>query len=154
MMVPLSRPSLASPSPAPALDPARLRAAFEQVRALALEEWPDLDAAALAETGGELELVVALIATHTGHTRAMTRRHLAELVSLALDPEPAPTPAASPPPRARPARPRPAPRARAPRPDDDDDDGPSPVEPLDRLVRSLEVHLDDIARQVKQDVTP
>ena len=108
-----------------------------------MDEWPDLDAAALDATAGDAEAVVSLVAAHTERTKVLTRRQLAELLAIATEPEPEPQPQ---PQRAKPAR---SASRRKPAPDET-----SPTEPLDRLVRNLEEHLDDIARQVKQDVTP
>ncbi|NOY24956.1 MAG: hypothetical protein GXP62_03700, partial [Oligoflexia bacterium] len=98
-------------------------------------------AAAVAGSAANADALVALIAGHSGHTRALTRQQLGELLDVATQPSPqdAPPPGAD--------RRDSTSQARARRPAD-----PSPLEPLDRLVRSLEEHLDDMARQVKQDV--
>ena len=98
-----------------------------------LEEWPSLDAEALDATGGQLELVVALVAEETGRTRAVSRRQLRELVAE-LEPPPEPRP--------------PAPAAPPAPPD------PARLDALDRLFNTLESHLDDLTRQVKADVAP
>lgn len=60
------------------------------LRALVLEEWPGLDPAALdaaldAAQGGS-DALVALLAEHSGHTRALARRKLAELEQLVAEP--------------------------------------------------------------------
>lgn len=134
-----------APTPSHSLDPGAFQAAFALVLPLMRDEWPGLDPNTLAATEGDVDAVVALVAENTGQTRALCRRQLFELLALAS--EHAPEPAAAPSPsRAAPRR-----AARAPSPEPAE---PSPVEPLDRLVRNLEEHLDDIARQVKQDVAP
>jgi len=66
-------------SPVPAEDFAR---AFSAVEPLIREEWPGLDASALEATGGDLEKVTALVATHADRTKALVRRQLDELYEL------------------------------------------------------------------------
>lgn len=113
-------------------DAARFQARFDQLREPILEEWPGVDGEALDATGGQLELVVALVAEHTGRTHALTRRLLRELMAeLDLPPEP-----------------RPQVRSVAREPE------PPHLDALDRLFNTLESHLDDLTKQVKSDVTP
>ncbi len=119
-------------SPRQILDPARLTAHFGALRPWILDEWPDLDADALDGTGGDADALTSLIAEHTGRTRAATRHQLAELLDLATRPDPEPTRQA---------------RRSAPPPVE-------PADPIERLVSSLEGHLDELTRQVKADVTP
>lgn len=57
--------------------------AATEVLALVREEWPDLDEEQLAKTDADPKKLVALIVEHTGQTRALTRRQVAELVALA-----------------------------------------------------------------------
>lgn len=59
------------------------RTAFEAVSALMREEWRELDAAALAETAGDLEKAVALVAKATDRTKVAVRRQIEELVAVA-----------------------------------------------------------------------
>lgn len=59
------------------------RTAFEAVSALMREEWRELDAAALAETAGDLEKAVALVARATDRTKVAVRRQIEELVAVA-----------------------------------------------------------------------
>jgi ElaB/YqjD/DUF883 family membrane-anchored ribosome-binding protein len=55
---------------------------FERLTRLVLEEWPAVDPKALAETDGDDEKLVELVATATGHTRALVRSQVAELRRL------------------------------------------------------------------------
>lgn len=120
------------PTSPSALNPDQLRARFAQLLPLLAEEWPDLNAVELEATAGDADALVELIATRTDQTRALTRRQLAELLTLVST---------------SPRRPRPAAQSSAA--------SSSPaVEPLDRLVHSLEEYLDDLTRQVKRDVAP
>lgn len=116
------------------LNPELLRARFVQLLPLLAEEWPDLNPVEVEATDGDAQALVELIASRTDQTRALTRRKVAELLSL-LNPPP--------------KRARATPGTRPP---------PSPStpvsEPLDRLVISLEEYLDDLTRQVKRDVAP
>lgn len=121
-------PPLTGNGPNP--DAARFEARFEELRVLILEEWPDVEVDALDATGGQFELVAALVAEATGRTRAVSRRQLRELLAE-LDP---------------PSEPRPrAPRAAR---------EPRHLDPLERLFVTLESHLEDLTKQVKADVTP
>lgn len=113
------------------------------LQALIREEWPGLDGARLEACEGRLDAVVVLVADHTERTRALTRRQLAELLAVALEPAPEPLP-------------RPGPRV-APRPSAraaDREPLPPALEPFDRLLRSLEGHVDELTQQVKADVAP
>src|SRR5262245_38172739 len=65
------------------LTPETYRSNLERLRPLILEEWPAVDSAALADTAGDLERAVALIAERTGHTRSLVRTQLAELCEVA-----------------------------------------------------------------------
>ena len=60
---------------------------FDKLVPLIVGEWPDVPTEALAETKGNYDAVVALIARKTEHTRALVRRQLAELESLARAPK-------------------------------------------------------------------
>ncbi|MBL9026155.1 MAG: hypothetical protein JNL21_28435 [Myxococcales bacterium] len=62
--------------------------AFAAVSPLILEEWPGLDDKALAETEGDFDRVVALVADHTDRTRVVVRRKLGELLVVAEKAEP------------------------------------------------------------------
>jgi hypothetical protein len=66
--------------------------AFPTLRPAILGEWTELDEAALAATGGELDKVVALIAERTAHTKALVRRHLEELYRVVTQPIAEPNP--------------------------------------------------------------
>jgi hypothetical protein len=59
-------------------------AAFaEHIRPLILEEWPEVDAAALDATGGEPQAVIRAIAAATQHSKVLIRKQLAELAEVA-----------------------------------------------------------------------
>lgn len=62
-----------------------MSAAAPSLRALVLEEWPGLSAEALDAAIGETERLVELVAEHSGHTRALARRKLAELGQLVAE---------------------------------------------------------------------
>lgn len=62
--------------------------AFSTLRPAILGEWSQVDDAALADTSGELDKVVALIAERTSHTKALVRRQLEELYRVVLTPPP------------------------------------------------------------------
>lgn len=53
------------------------------LKPLLREEWPELDEAALDETGGDRAALIALIATRTEHSKALVRRQLGELEEIA-----------------------------------------------------------------------
>ena len=52
---------------------------WELIRPHIVVRWPAVDEQVLAQTEGEREAVVALIAARTQHTRTLVRRHLAAL---------------------------------------------------------------------------
>ena len=54
-------------------------ASFVTLRPLVLNEWPELTATDLDHTDGDAERLVALVASVTGHTRALVRQQLTEL---------------------------------------------------------------------------
>lgn len=58
---------------------------FDRVQTLIVEEWPSVSKEALAATGGDLEKVAAIVAESAGRTRALAKKQLAELASLARD---------------------------------------------------------------------
>jgi len=58
---------------------------FDRVQTLIVEEWPSVSKEALAQTGGDLEKVAAIVAESAGRTRALAKKQLAELASLAKD---------------------------------------------------------------------
>lgn len=60
---------------------------FPKLKPLICQEWPEVDANALAATEGDYDKVVALVAKTTEHTKSLVRRHLAELTELAAEPE-------------------------------------------------------------------
>jgi ElaB/YqjD/DUF883 family membrane-anchored ribosome-binding protein len=60
-------------------------ATFEALQPLIRAEWPVVDEAALTETAGDYEKVVALVAKSTEHTKALVRRHLGELQQVAAE---------------------------------------------------------------------
>lgn len=55
---------------------------FASLEAAILAEWPSVDRASLAATGGELDQVVELVAEKTEHTRTLVRKQLGELEKL------------------------------------------------------------------------
>jgi hypothetical protein len=56
---------------------------FDGLKPLICAEWPAVEEASLAETGGDYAKVVELIAKTTDHTKALVRRHLGELQQIA-----------------------------------------------------------------------
>jgi ElaB/YqjD/DUF883 family membrane-anchored ribosome-binding protein len=56
---------------------------FAAVVPLVREEWPSLERARVEETAGDLDALVALVAEHSGRTKAMARRQLLELARVA-----------------------------------------------------------------------
>ncbi|MBM4358148.1 MAG: hypothetical protein FJ096_08550 [Deltaproteobacteria bacterium] len=60
---------------------------FTRLASLIRDEWPMVDADALAATEGVDERVVELVAQRTEHTRTLVRRQLDELKRLAAKPE-------------------------------------------------------------------
>jgi hypothetical protein len=67
---------------AAALSEESFRASFGTLKDAILAEWPAIDGEALVATDGELEKVVALVATKTEHTKTLVRKHLAELSTI------------------------------------------------------------------------
>ena len=65
-------------------------AAWENLQPAILEEWSQVDAAALNDTDGELDKVVALIAERAVRTKALVRRQLTELYYVVSEPPVAP----------------------------------------------------------------
>lgn len=55
---------------------------FDQLVPLIVDEWPQVDGEALRQTRGDLDLMVALIATETEHSKALIRKQLDELREL------------------------------------------------------------------------
>jgi len=66
---------------------AQFKESFATVVLLMKEEWAALEDDALAELDGDLEQAVALLATHLESTKAAARRHIVELVDLAVSQE-------------------------------------------------------------------
>jgi hypothetical protein len=60
--------------------------AFATLRPAILAEWSELSQAALGETAGELDKVVALVAESTTHTKALVRRQLEEIYRVVMEP--------------------------------------------------------------------
>lgn len=56
-----------------------------KLRSLVLEEWPGLDAQALEGALGDRDSLVELVAEHSGRTRTLARRQIAELESLSAE---------------------------------------------------------------------
>ena len=69
--------------------------AFKLMQPAILAEWPQVDAAGLAGTEGDLDRAVGLIAEQTAHTKALVRRQLDELHRVLLAPPRRPRPAGS-----------------------------------------------------------
>ena len=65
-----------------AIDPQTVTLDFERLTPALLAEWPELDPAELAATGGELDPLVDLVARVTGHTRTLARQQIIELHGL------------------------------------------------------------------------
>lgn len=59
------------------------RESWAEIEPLVQQEWPQLDATALASTNGDPEAVVGLLAEGTDHTRTLLRRQLAEIADAA-----------------------------------------------------------------------
>lgn len=59
------------------------RSAFDTVRPLVLAEWPDLDPDALDQTEADPDRIVALVSEKTQHSKALVRKHLAEIAEVA-----------------------------------------------------------------------
>ncbi len=135
-------------------DPDAFRVAFADVRPLILDEWPTVDVDALDATEGALDEVVVLVAERSGRTKALTRRLLAELLTVVA----APAEPATPPSRGgRDLATRAESRAHSHADRDDSRDGSRTsevAEPVESIVASLESHLEALTREVKRDVTP
>lgn len=56
---------------------------FAGLEAAILAEWPAVDKASLAATGGDFEQVVGVVAEKTEHTRTLVRKQLEELEKVA-----------------------------------------------------------------------
>ena len=61
----------------------KFKSAFNDISALIREEWPEVEEAELADTGGELDDVVTLVAAKTEHSKVLVKRHLGELAQVA-----------------------------------------------------------------------
>lgn len=59
------------------------RTSFDTVRPLLLAEWPELDAAALDLTDADPDRIVALVTEKTQSSKALVRKHLAEIAEVA-----------------------------------------------------------------------
>ena len=120
---------MAEPKEAP-LSKSEFASAFADLQPAILAEWPQVDAAALAATQGDLDRAVGLIADETAHTKALVRRQLEELHRVVCAP---------PPPRARPA---------SPRRDRGRDDG-SVSESVDAMLHDLEQRAAHLLRDLR-----
>ncbi len=58
---------------------------FDRIRPMIREEWPEVDGDALAQTQGDFDRVVALIATETEHSKTLVKKQLRELSAIAND---------------------------------------------------------------------
>lgn len=119
---------MAEPKEAP-LGKSEFASAFADLQPAILAEWPQLDAAALAATQGDLDRAVALIAEETAHTKALVRRQLEELHRVV----------SAPPPR---------PRTASPRRDRGRDD-PSVSESVDAMLADLEQRAAHLLRDLR-----
>jgi ElaB/YqjD/DUF883 family membrane-anchored ribosome-binding protein len=61
------------------------KTSFPDLGPLLIEEWPEIDQAALDGTGGDLDKVVTLVSQKTEHTKTLVRRQIAELSKLASE---------------------------------------------------------------------
>lgn len=61
----------------------QFKAAFPKLVRAIQEEWPEVDAASLEETGGELSQVATMIAEKVDRTKQTIRRHLLEILHSA-----------------------------------------------------------------------
>ena len=64
--------------------PSEFASVFKTLQPAILTEWPEVDAAALADTDGDLDSAVTLIAQHTEHTKTLVRLQLEELYRISL----------------------------------------------------------------------
>ncbi len=58
-------------------------AAFGDVKKLILDEWPDVPSEALDATAGDPDNVVELVTKSTQHSKALVRKHMAEIAEVA-----------------------------------------------------------------------
>lgn len=58
---------------------------FDRLAPMILEEWPQVDGEALDQTQGDLDLLVALIATETDHSKTLVKKQLEEIATIAND---------------------------------------------------------------------
>jgi hypothetical protein len=72
-------PSATSPSNGGDTHRAVFGTSFATLRPLVLDEWPELTADDVDHTDGDAERLVMLVASVTGHTRALVRQQLVEL---------------------------------------------------------------------------
>jgi|SoiMethySBSTD1v2_1073268.scaffolds.fasta_scaffold2813116_1 hypothetical protein len=56
---------------------------FEKIEPLIRDEWPAIDAGRLAQTKGDYDAVVALVAEQTKHTKTLVKKQLEELRRIA-----------------------------------------------------------------------
>jgi hypothetical protein len=118
---------------------AQFKESFAAVTPLMKEEWPDLDADALAATDGDLDQAVALLATHLESTKAAARRHISELVDLAA------------------AQQAHRERSNGAAKPSDSDDTQSKLPPLDDVmaaIRRLELFATEEVKRVSTEVVP
>lgn len=59
------------------------RGNFREVSRLVVQEWPEVDAEALAATEGDPHDVLSVVVEATGHTKVLVRKHLAEIAEVA-----------------------------------------------------------------------
>jgi ElaB/YqjD/DUF883 family membrane-anchored ribosome-binding protein len=76
--------TVASPNPAPPndFDHERFRRIFPDLVPLIAAEWPEVDEHALSATAGDVDATIALVAARTLHSKALVRKHLAEILDL------------------------------------------------------------------------
>jgi len=65
---------------------AQFQSAFPQLASAILDEWPQLDADSLAGANADLDKVVVLLVDKTGHTKALVRRQLEEILYIVTTP--------------------------------------------------------------------
>lgn len=116
---------------------AQFKESFAAVVPLMKEEWPDLDADALAKTEGDLDQAVALLAAHMESTKAAARRQISELVDLAAAQE--------------------AHRERsngAAKPSDEETSKLPPLDDVMAAIRRLELFATEEVKRVSTEVVP
>jgi ElaB/YqjD/DUF883 family membrane-anchored ribosome-binding protein len=76
--------TVASPNPAPSndFDRERFRRIFPDLVPRIVAEWPEVDELALSATAGDVDATIALVAGRTLHSKALVRKHLAEILDL------------------------------------------------------------------------